>query len=381
MSDELTPLGGWLHQAERFVRRFVVLSDDQGCATALWTAHTHAIEAAVVTAYLLVTSPEKRSGKTRLLEVLNLLAANTWLTGGTTKAALVRKVDRDAPTLLLDESDAAFNGDKEYSEALRGVLNNGFSRGKPFTTCIGNSHEVHDFNVAEEVMERSAELGSGAQGLDTTYYYAVNLMTWALRREQGRLTDVEAPLERYVDEYPGAFVHRCVLASVYTELGRERQARDQLDRIAAEHFADLQLESEWFLGASVLAEVYAPLGDAERAESLYEALLPYASYNVFAMPEVALGSASRPLGILATTMSRWEDAERHFEQALEMNARMGTRPWVAHSQHDYARMLVHRGASGDETRAQELLRGACGGYEALGMASWLSRANADLASL
>jgi hypothetical protein len=147
MSDELTPLGGWLHQAERFVRRFVVLSDDQGCATALWTAHTHAIEAAVVTAYLLVTSPEKRSGKTRLLEVLNLLAANTWLTGGTTKAALVRKVDRDAPTLLLDESDAAFNGDKEYSEALRGVLNNGFSRGKPFTTCIGNSHEVHDFNV------------------------------------------------------------------------------------------------------------------------------------------------------------------------------------------------------------------------------------------
>jgi DNA-binding SARP family transcriptional activator len=234
---------------------------------------------------------------------------------------------------------------------------------------------------AEEVMERSAELGSGAQGLDTTYYYAVNLMTWALRREQGRLTDVEAPLERYVDEYPGAFVHRCVLASVYTELGRERQARDQLDRIAAEHFADLQLESEWFLGASVLAEVYAPLGDAERAESLYEALLPYASYNVFAMPEVALGSASRPLGILATTMSRWEDAERHFEQALEMNARMGTRPWVAHSQHDYARMLVHRGASGDETRAQELLRGACGGYEALGMASWLSRANADLASL
>ena len=80
-----------------------------------------------MTAYLSVTSPEKRSGKTRLLEVLRLLVANPWLTGGTTKAALVRKVDKDSPTLLLDESDAAFSGDREYSEALRGVLNNGFS--------------------------------------------------------------------------------------------------------------------------------------------------------------------------------------------------------------------------------------------------------------
>lgn len=140
-------LDGWLQRAESFLRRFVVLSDHQACAVALWAAHSYAIEAAVVTPYLWITSPEKRSGKTRLLEVLRLIVAKPWLTGGTTKAALVRKVDRDQPTLLLDESDAAFNGDQEYSEALRGVLNNGFSRGKPYTTCVGNSHEVKDFDV------------------------------------------------------------------------------------------------------------------------------------------------------------------------------------------------------------------------------------------
>ena len=78
--------GRGLHSA------FVVLSDDQSTAIVLWVAHTYATAAAVVTVYLWVTSPEKRSGKTGLLEVLNLLAANTWLTGGTTKAALVRKV-------------------------------------------------------------------------------------------------------------------------------------------------------------------------------------------------------------------------------------------------------------------------------------------------
>ena len=145
--EDAHALGAWLDRAEGFLRRFVVVTDEQACSVILWTAHTHAILAAVAAAYLSVTSPEKRSGKTRLLKVLRLLVVNPWLTGGTTKAALVRKVDRDHPTLLLDESDAAFNGADDYSEALRGVLNNGFSRGKPYTTCVGNSHEVKDFDV------------------------------------------------------------------------------------------------------------------------------------------------------------------------------------------------------------------------------------------
>ena len=108
-------------EREAFLRRFVVLSDQQACAVVLWAAMTHAVAAFVVVAYLSISSPEKRSGKTRLLEVLDLLASRPWLTGGTTKAALVRKMDRDHPTLLLDESDAAFNGDKEYGEAPGGA--------------------------------------------------------------------------------------------------------------------------------------------------------------------------------------------------------------------------------------------------------------------
>ena len=37
-------------------------------------------------------------------------------------------MDAERPTLLLDESDAAFNGEKEYAEALRGLLNTGHRR-------------------------------------------------------------------------------------------------------------------------------------------------------------------------------------------------------------------------------------------------------------
>ena len=67
------------------------------------------------------------------------------------------------------------------------------------------------------------------------------------------------------------------------------------------------------------------------AASLYDLLLPYAAHNAVAVPELALDSASRPLGILATLLGRFEDAARHFRQALRMNERMGGRPWVAHT--------------------------------------------------
>ena len=232
---------------------------------------------------------------------------------------------------------------------------------------------------AEEILRRVAELGAGAQGLDATYYYVINLQSWALRREQGRLAEVEAPLETYVEEYPNVFIFQCVLASVHTELGRERQAREEMDRLAVDDFADLQVGTEWFFGASLLAGVCALLGDAGRAEPLYEALLPYADCNVYAHPEVAVGSASRPLGLLASTMSLWQEASQHFEHALEMNARMGARPWVAHTQHDYARMLIRRDGADGQKRASELLQAARSGYQELGMTAWQTKATADLA--
>lgn len=133
----------------RFVRRFVVLRSEQLIANALWIVHTHANAAADATPYLNITSAEKRSGKTRLLEVLELLVARPWRTGRTSAAALVRKIDLEESTLLLDESDAAFKGDREYGEALRGILNDGHRRGGSATLCVGKGADikVREFRV------------------------------------------------------------------------------------------------------------------------------------------------------------------------------------------------------------------------------------------
>jgi hypothetical protein len=124
-----------LNSTIEFIRRFVFLSESQARVAAAWVIHTHAFASATSTPYLAITSAEKQSGKTRLLEVFEMLVANPWLTGSVSAAVLSRNIDKKSPTLLLDESDAAFGGEKEYAEALRCVLNTGHRAGGVFSTC------------------------------------------------------------------------------------------------------------------------------------------------------------------------------------------------------------------------------------------------------
>ena len=138
------PVGGSevLEAIVSFIRRFLVLSPHQLDLITLWIAHTHAFGSSDATPYLSVRSPEMRSGKTRLLEILELLVARPWFTGRVTPAVLSRKVDTECPTLLLDESDAAFKGDKEYSETLRGILNTGYRKGGKASICVGQGANI-----------------------------------------------------------------------------------------------------------------------------------------------------------------------------------------------------------------------------------------------
>jgi hypothetical protein len=237
--SELTPLGGWLHQAERFVRRFVVLSDDQACAIVLWTAHTHGFSIAVATPYLSVSSAEKESGKTRLLEVLRILVANPWFTGRTTTAALTRKVDKMAPTLLLDEGDPAFNGDKDYAETLRGVLNTGYRVGGAVTVCVGQGAKLDVRDLSTFCPKAIAGIGA----LPDT----VQSRSIPIRLKKRLATE---PVERF----------------------RERTVRD----VGEKHHDALEASVKALLGDLELAEPELPDELSDRAQDVWEPLLAIA---------------------------------------------------------------------------------------------------------
>ena len=194
------------------------------------------------------------------------------------------------------------------------------------------------------------------------------LQMFALRREQGRLKELEAAVRFFVQQETTAAVWRPGLALIYSELGRTSEARAEFETLAQHDFADLPRDSLWMASMTYLADVCTFLGDRARADTLYQILFPFAGRNVvIGSPAVCYGALSRYLGVLATTLERWNEAGQHFEDAMAMNARMEARPWLAHTQHQYATMLLARDQSGDRDKAAALLDTALATSRELGM--------------
>jgi DNA-binding SARP family transcriptional activator len=219
---------------------------------------------------------------------------------------------------------------------------------------------------AEQLIERAHILGERAQSYDAFNFY--QLQRFALRREQGQLAEVLTDLEQTAAADPNRPLLRCALALAYWELGRPEPALRLFGELAAGDFAALPVNNDWLLSAALLSEFIASTDVPDRADALYHRLVPYDGLNVDTY-EVSTGAVSRYLGLLAASTRRFEQAAHHFEGALAMNDRMGARPWHAHTQEDYARMLLAHGDPANRRQAAELLAAAHSTYRELGTKS------------
>jgi hypothetical protein len=123
---------GLLDEVEVLLRRFVVFpSDEAAIATVLWAAHTHFMDKWDTTPRIAFLSPEPASGKSRVLEILELLVPRPALAVNMSAAALFRLVgsEEGLPTILFDEIDTVFGPKAKEHEDVRGLLNAGYRRG------------------------------------------------------------------------------------------------------------------------------------------------------------------------------------------------------------------------------------------------------------
>ena len=97
--------------------------------------------------------------------------------------------------------------------------------------------------------------------------YGMQMFT--VRREQGRLAEVAPLVKRFVRENPEDAVWRPGLMLIASDLGFEVQARRTFELLAESGFA-LPIDSKRTVTLSYLAEVCTRLGDARRAEQLYD---------------------------------------------------------------------------------------------------------------
>jgi DNA-binding SARP family transcriptional activator len=162
------------------------------------------------------------------------------------------------------------------------------------------------FIEAEDRIERALGLGQAAQSWEALAYYRLQL--YALRSAQGRLEEIEDTIRRSVDEYPHYPVFGCVLAALLAERGSTAEAAIVFEQLAADGFAALPRDEEWLFGTSLLADASDRLGDQRRSARLYELLAPFGDRNVLSVPDVAAGSVSRTLGVLAAATGQWQAA-------------------------------------------------------------------------
>ena len=147
LSQVATQEGAALVRAtEAFFARFVVLPPGALLPLSLWTLGTYQFHTFDTYPYLDFQSPEKRCGKTRATEVMEILAANVIRTVGISEAALFRLVAKKKPTLVIDEAEM-LSGKSERAEAIRALLNGGNRRDTKVFRCSGTNHEVKEFPI------------------------------------------------------------------------------------------------------------------------------------------------------------------------------------------------------------------------------------------
>jgi hypothetical protein len=123
-----------LDQLRDALTRYVILPTPEAItAVALWIAATHAQAAWACAPRLVIRAPEKRCGKSRLLDIVEGTCHNPLITVNASPAAVYRAIGTDnPPTLLIDEADTIFGGkNAEANEDLRGLLNAGHQRNRP----------------------------------------------------------------------------------------------------------------------------------------------------------------------------------------------------------------------------------------------------------
>jgi tetratricopeptide (TPR) repeat protein len=207
---------------------------------------------------------------------------------------------------------------------------------------------------AEELATRAFEIGSASEEPDAFTYYGSHLMV--IRDQQGRLAELVDLIADVGAQNPGMPVYKAVLAWARCKVGDHAGARQLLDAAAANAF-DVPLDSTWIDSLISYATVAVELQLPERAEQLFALLAPYHD-QVPCQGVTSREPVAMYLGGLATVSGGYDDANRYFQEAHELNLRGAMHYAEAQDNLWWARMLQERNGAGDAERAARLLEKA-----------------------
>ncbi|GAA3689347.1 DUF3631 domain-containing protein [Microlunatus aurantiacus] len=328
-----------LDQVEAAICSYVVLPDDHtAAAVVLWIAATHAVPAWNTAPRLVIKAPEKRCGKSRLLDLIEALCHRPILTANASPSAVYRSIGEhpsDPPTLLIDEADTIF-GPKtgDANEDLRGLLNAGHQRGRPALRWDASSRRLD--RIATFAMAALAGIGNMPDTIDDRAVIVSMrrrapdevVQPYRTRRDGPALAGLKTDLHRWVGS------HLDQLEAAAPELPVEDRAADTWEPLVAIADAaggdwptnaraavlglttdDVDVENV-SLRVRLLIDCRTAFGDAERlpSETLVarlraDAEAPWDTLGRNGLTPKALAGMLHDFGI-QSARDRWEDGSQ-----------------------------------------------------------------------
>ncbi|MEO1945122.1 MAG: DUF3631 domain-containing protein [Candidatus Thioglobus sp.] len=130
---------------QALVEKYMSLPKGSSVTMALWIAGTYVYDDFLIFPKLSIISPEKRCGKTTLLEIIDALACKSLLASNITPAAIFRVIDIYSPTLIIDEADTFISG---RNDEMIGIINSGHRRASArVIRATGDSHMPKSFST------------------------------------------------------------------------------------------------------------------------------------------------------------------------------------------------------------------------------------------
>ena len=226
-----------LDEMAKTIRAHVSMNAGLADAVALWIVHTYVHHRLEISTFLSVTSATKRCGKSTLMEIAGELV---WrylpVSGSITTAALFRIIERDCPTLMLDEMDSQLRNAPE----LRGVINGSQRRTQArVLRTVGDDHEPCQFvtfcpkafagigDLPDTVLDRSLVIKLRRRGIGSD-----ELARWR-DRDRTAIAAIKPKLVRWTeDNGDGILAHRDQVAFPPGLNDRARDAWEALFAIA-----------------------------------------------------------------------------------------------------------------------------------------------------
>jgi DNA-binding CsgD family transcriptional regulator len=185
-------------------------------------------------------------------------------------------------------------------------------------------------------------IGVGPAGMYAT------VVRWRLLRECGRGGESEAALRAASLDYPRLANLRCALTVLLAESGQEDEAAALLAELTADDCRAVPADALRLSSLALLTVAGTALRRVREAAVLQRALQPHSGQVVLQGVVAWEGAVDHYLGLLATTLGRYDEAERALTSGLRLHEAWGAVPLVRASLDGLAALRGLRTAGGGD---------------------------------